>query len=106
VILTCECPSPAHCLEAAGGEQGLSADELEIVRLRRERDEARAETAKLRRDLGDVLAARDEALTRCHAEVTVALRDLVNSVEAIKCRDTIVLRDLEAARALLGEGRS
>lgn len=36
------------------------------------------------------------------AEVTVALRNLIASVEATKTCNTIVLRDLEAARAVLG----
>jgi hypothetical protein len=40
------------------------------------------------------------------AELTVALRDLIASVTAAKCQDTIVLRDLEAARELIGEDRS
>lgn len=37
----CECPSPAHCLEALGGEQGLTAEELELAALRRELANAR-----------------------------------------------------------------
>ena len=48
--IACECASPAECLEALGGEQGLTADELEVARLRNENIELRqrlitAETA-------------------------------------------------------------
>lgn len=61
MILPCECPSPAHCLEATGGEQGLTSDELELARLRRERIEQEAtnleiagEISKLRRELAEM----------------------------------------------------
>lgn len=42
MILPCECRSPAECLQYAGGEQGLSADEIELAKLRRELTTARA----------------------------------------------------------------
>lgn len=89
MILPCDCPSPAHCLEATGGEQGLTADELEIVRLRRERIEQEAtnlemggEIAKLRRELSearaDISALRDD-------------RDRIRtaSAEALESRDRL-----------------
>lgn len=47
-VIPCDCASPAHCLEATGGEQGLTADELELVRLRNEVVELRRERDQLR----------------------------------------------------------
>jgi hypothetical protein len=124
-------------LEATGGEQGETADELEIVRLRRELAEmtgvatrwcaeaGRSERehnetlVRARTELCEVTRARDEAIVKLEClddhrradsdlidRLEYALRALVDSVTATKCRDTIVLRDIEAARALIGEGRS
>lgn len=41
MMLPCDCASPAECLQYAGGEQGLSADEIELAKLRREVAELR-----------------------------------------------------------------
>lgn len=49
-VVACDCSSPAHCLEAAGGEQGLTAEEHEVARLRRELAAADDENARLRRE--------------------------------------------------------
>jgi predicted nucleic acid-binding Zn-ribbon protein len=61
MILPCECPSPAHCLEATGGEQGLSADELEVARLRRELDAALTDASNARLTVDDLRGQLDTA---------------------------------------------
>jgi len=81
----------------SGGEQGETAEMLEIVKLRRERDEARAETSKLCRDLGDALAMRDEALTRCHT-VARTLTDAIGSSGFVTLEDAAA-RMVEALAA-------
>jgi hypothetical protein len=50
VILPCDCTSPVQCLEATGGEQGMTAEEHEVARLRRELAESDDENARLRRE--------------------------------------------------------
>jgi RecJ-like exonuclease len=74
-------------------------------------DRASDEMERLRRELDDALAkfelldhhrrSDNELIDRLMA----ALSNLIESVMATKTRDTIVLRDLDAARAVLG-GRS
>lgn len=55
----CDCPSPAHCLEATGGEQGLTAEEFELVRLRGEVAELRRGRDELVRAATSLVAAAD-----------------------------------------------
>lgn len=103
------------------------------VRLRRERDDALArcrtsaedrqklsrELEDARTELAEVTMGRDEALEKVDIlianarsdeheidRITAALLNLIDSVTATKTRDAIVLRDIEASRALLGEVRS
>jgi hypothetical protein len=77
MILPCDCPSTAHCLEATGGEQGLSADELEVARLRRELTEVTAQRDEAQRDADRSTAAYLAAGGELARYVTVAasLRD-------------------------------
>lgn len=58
-VIPCDCASPAHCLEATGGEQGLTADELELVRLRNEVAELRRERDQFERAIAALVAAAD-----------------------------------------------
>lgn len=70
------------------------------------RDDIRRELTETRAKLDEELGQKRSDLLQDLAEVTVALRDLVASVATTNTRDTIVLRDLEAARAVLGGGRT
>lgn len=82
-IVPCDCSSPAHCLEAAGGEQGLTADELELVRLR-------SEVARLRRLVTAAVDALDGLLTdvaalgfQVHPRVASHLHRMAHDLRAV-----------------------
>jgi hypothetical protein len=96
MILPCECPSPAHCLEATGGEQGLSADEL--ARLRRELDDGRSRLATVVDEafgpqevlgLDELLTRLEGLLYRSRNETRKELQSAVdeNGTLRLRCED-------------------
>lgn len=102
--------------EAFGLQEVLSTDALlsrlehlltkrahERLLVLAERDEARARISALEKVAMDCASQCDHCEPAIRIErLSEALRDLIASVEATKTRNTIVLRDLEAARAVLG----
>jgi chromosome segregation ATPase len=99
MILPCECPSTAHCLEATGGEQGLSADELEVARLRRELGAAVDEIGTLRLRCEDY---RLDAVT-AREERDELRREVVEAALRLKASTAALARERDAAHAELAK---
>lgn len=73
-VLPCECSHLGECIEKTGGEQGASAEDWEITRLRNLLRAAEYAAAEAQRELENVRAMHRQAVAR--AEQAEALYDV------------------------------